>query len=197
MKTKPILFSTPMIQAILAGNKTMTRRICKPQPDTRGLRFTNRWEDYHGNKVKPRYEIGDVLWVRETWQKFLIEGGGFGYTYKANNHIFDQDTKWKPSIFMPKSACRIWLKVTDVKAERLQDISEGDAIMEGVGSGFQMNAGWPDYEHIENGICTLTQDTAKMSYVSLWNKINGKDSWDLNPWVWVYSFERIDKPENF
>lgn len=95
---------------------------------------------------------------------------------------------------MPKAAARLYLKVISCVAEKLQDITEDSAIAEGVGCGFQMNAGWPDYEHInKSGICTLTQDTARMSYASLWDKINGPGSWDLNPWVWVIKFEIMNE----
>ena len=157
---KPILFSTNMIQAILAGNKTQTRRILKPQPgaDTdvsympneplnwKGEWFEYKWETEEGETIckHPKYNVGDVLWVRETFAEW--ENGG--YAYKADGFIerygaWERDTpkkfhdverveKWKPSIFMPKDACRIFLEVTSVRAERLQDISEDDAIAEGI-----------------------------------------------------------------
>lgn len=165
-------------------------------------------------KDRARWESGDVLWVRETWGWYgNIISGSYGFVppeeprwppsvikggfkrpiiYKADypKHRFDpDDSGWKPSIYMPYTACRIWLDVIDVRVERLQDISEVDAIAEGIGHGFQMNGGWPDYEHIKNGTCTLTQDTAEMSYASLWESINGKGSWSKNPWVWVIEFK--------
>jgi len=208
---RPILFSTPMVQAILDGRKTQTRRIIKKQPHGAG-EWVMRGISWLFPNVNPYVKIkcpygqpGDVLWVRETWAKtgdnFHDDWPGHGdYYYKADDPYSEMELnsptkgipKWRPSIFMPKYACRIRLLVEDVRVERLQDISEEDAIAEGVGVGFQMNGGWPDYEHIENGICTVTQDTARMSYWSLWDSINGKGSWDKNPWVWVIEFKKFD-----
>lgn len=92
---------------------------------------------------------------------------------------------------MPRSSSRIILKVTGVRVERLQEITEEDAIAEGVGHGFRMNAGWPDYQHIQpNGICELTQDTASMSFASLWESIHGPGAWERDPWLWVIQFDR-------
>src|SRR5690554_1440827 len=118
MKLKPILFSTPMVQAILEGRKTQTRRTLKIQPDDRGLRMTSvLFEDYHGNELKPKYQKGDILWVKETFGKLVerYKDGtpvylpkGFKYVYKADGIYMK---KWKPSIFMPKEAARLFLKV--------------------------------------------------------------------------------------
>lgn len=212
MKEIPILFSTEMVKAILAGRKTQTRRIVKANgkatafriavmPDGTKIPFGIDEDEAMQDYIKCPYgKPGDRLWVRETWQH--MEDHWFDasrFFYKADYpYYFDDvtisasDIRWKPSIFMPREACRIILEVTDVRVEMLQDISEEDAIAEGVGSGFQMNGGWPDYEHIKNGVCAVTQDTARMSYWSLWDKINGKGSWDKNPWVWVVSFKRIE-----
>jgi len=223
-----------MVQAILDGRNTMTRRIVKPQPDDSGL-----WnDDTHPRSINstlsgwngtvnetgeskefkcPYGQPGDILWVRETFyaygrwvkngisktgkQKFKFQDlTGTDFQYKYFNEKPDRIKKGKldgigwykrPSIFMPHKAARIFLEVVSVRVERLKDISEADAIGEGVGHGFQMNAGWPDYMHIKNGICTLTQDTAEMSFASLWESINGNGSWDANPWVWCISFKRI------
>lgn len=206
MKQRPILFSTEMIQSILAGNKTQTRRLVKPPYNTypavtkylTSCEFDFHFPDGIGQYTISPYGIPcDQLWVRET---FVWEGetkytdilpiGDF--YYKADFPAGDGPTKWKPSIFMPREASRITLEITDIQVERLLDISEEDAIHEGVGSGFQINAGYPDYQHIENGICQLTQDTAKMSFASLWEKINGPGSWEKNLWCWVVSFKRIE-----
>ena len=111
------------------------------------------------------------------------------YHFETTDEI---PTKWRPSIFMPKAASRITLEITDIRLDRLLAISEEDAIAEGIGHGFQMNTGWPDYLHIKNGVCELTQDTAIMSFASLWEKINGKGSWKKNPWVWVVKFSKVD-----
>jgi hypothetical protein len=183
-KEIPILFSTPMVQAILAGRKTMTRRLAGDYVDEYAIaemitdavvadpdavdivekQLKGVCVNFDDGEwiIKSRWQPGDLLWVREAW---------------------------KPSIHMPKNAARIWLEVTDVKVERLHDISEEDAKAEGVGAGFQMNAGWPDYLHIQNGVCSVTQDTASVSFGTLWEFINGKESWEANPWVWVVSFK--------
>lgn len=157
--------------------------------------------------TKAPWEKGDVLWVRETWwkrpfltRKDLKDGADTWpeYEYEVEKIMAWDETElkhygWKrmPSIFMPKKACRIKLKVEGLRVERLQDITEKDSIYEGVGAGFQMNAGWPDYNSIKNGICHLTQDEARMSFASLWESINGKNAWDSNPFVWVTDFKRV------
>jgi hypothetical protein len=132
MKFIPILFSTPMVQAILDGKKTQTRRIVKPQPQD-----VTHYEDgtvvWHPNVIKSPYEVGDVLWVRETFfcTKYyehtpLFKDKG-KYVYKATENFIGLH-KWKPSLFMPKKACRLFLHVKNIRVELLQDISEQDAI---------------------------------------------------------------------
>lgn len=220
MKIKPILFSTPMVQAILNGTKTQTRRIIKKQPfnaksdiicqlddfkeGTWGAKFKYFGEERYEitNLFKPLAQIGDILWVRETWS--LVPKSAYSkellFPYTDSSNIiykasFDRafSSPWKPSIHMPKIAARIFLKVTGVRIERLQDISEKDAIAEGI-KVIEVDEAYFDYEfNGENG----SYATARGSFNSLWCKINGKDSWSSNPWVWVYEFERVDKPENF
>lgn len=202
---KPILFSTPMVQAILAGTKTQTRRIIKPQPiidiDSGYKYWDNLMFDIHDDLFETlylpehaKYAIGDILWVRETFgiHEGSIQGSyGFqeGETIEYPPHFLDKNNvkrcitfkadypkssmKWKPSIFMPKEACRIFLKVKNIKAEKLQDISENDCIAEGV---------IPDLatDHYKGVYYT--------AYMTLWNKINGNNEWDKNPFVWVYEF---------
>jgi hypothetical protein len=175
MKEKPIIFSTLMVQAILAGKKTQTRRVIKPQPDSRGLRTTNvMYEDLHGREIKFSYgQIGDILWVRETW--FYAEGY---FIYKADCHENYEINKWKPSIFMPKEACRIRLKIINIRVEKLQNISESDASAEGLQDYYGKRT--PYSSNI-------------IRYSDLWEEINGKDSWLLNPWVWVIEFKRFNQ----
>ena len=128
----------------------------------------------------PRWEVGDILWVRETWQRtdFLhVSDENYGYVYKASENgreweANDESWKWRPSIFMPKEACRIWLEVTDVRAERLQDISRGDAMQEGC------------------PFANMAKETSPCVWFSeIWEKING--NWNENPWVWCISFKRL------
>ena len=209
MAERPILFSTPMVRAILDGRKTQTRRIVKDIP--LGYDFVGASEDKTYLRaitdkgrvlwtIDPRWHIGDVLWVRETWKELQgapdIEDGTTdtgNYVYKADDeagHVL----KWKPSIFMPKEACRIKLRVTDIRVEQLQDISYEDAIAEGIESDCQFyrsNAYLHQYKDYERG--DFDCDSIG-SYMTLWESINGKGSWDKNPFVWVITFERITNP---
>lgn len=195
MAIKPILFNTEMVRAILDGLKTCTRRIVKPQPDekhTFPLGFvTDSTEkknvgcfgfgiDEYGGSiqyVKPPYGYapGDILYVRETWKK--APNGYYYYEDWQRNDIADV-TKWKPSIYMPKDAARIWLKVTDVRVERLQDMTDDDAEAEGCF----------DYTSTALGFFYIWDSTIKKSDIDRYG-------WDANPWVWVISFERCEKPE--
>jgi hypothetical protein len=187
-KEHPILFSTPMVQAILNGTKTQTRRIIKPQPDSRGLRTSNvMWEDWHGREVKCPYgEHGDIIWVRETWNKIQdVFFGGEMYIYKEKYVTYKRPGasvwKWKPSIYMPKEACRIRLLIKDIRVERLCDITEEDAIVEGI----EMKTGI--FDHINGGIHQQPSDI----YAELWDKIHGDGSWIKNPFVWVIEFKKL------
>lgn len=143
MKFRPILFSTEMVQAILAGRKTQTRRIIKPQPTQIGglwrldkkqasNRPFNEWHNHPFGIHSPYGQVGDVLWVRETFYKSLIDDS---YQYKADRN-YSHGISWKPSLFMPKAAARIFLRITNIRVERLQDISEEDAKAEGIKSYF-------------------------------------------------------------
>lgn len=188
-KTKyhPILFSTPMVQAILEGRKTQTRRVVKdemlqkatPEDDIEFLLLT----------IIYKYKVGDVLWLRETFYANTSEQLQGTFYYKASTDI-GWKFKWKPSIFMPKEACRAYLKIKAIRVERLQDISEEDSIAEGVIK--EKNGQWKNY---------LVPQTfwtyAKYSFETLWISINGKESMNKNPFVWVYEFETIDKPLDF
>lgn len=207
---KPILFSTPMVQAILNGTKTQTRRIIKlrdkslPDDDSisRLIEFDSNGEMTEGNpdkimdfskhypywkELKPKYNIGDIIYVRETWQKSNFENGHFShYIYKADNDPLHNFIKWKPSLFMQKEAARIFLQIKNVRIERLQNISESDAIAEGIEKEFDTYLDY--YWKTKTGSFYLNPID---SFKSLWEKINGKNSWDLNPYIWVYEFEKI------
>lgn len=187
-----------MVRAILESRKTQTRRIIKPQPDDSGLHDHSRFpmslesiqkgwwgtDDLTGEmrRFNCRYgQIGDVLWVRESFR--IIRGNVTGdeYDYPAET-IYKADGAhgpFKPSIHMPKSACRIFLEITDMRVERIQDITAADCLAEGITAG--------DYPN----------DIPAMAFVDLWMTINGEGSWISNPWAWVVCFQRIDKPENF
>jgi len=204
IKEKPILFSSQMIKAILNGNKSQTRRIVKFPKDFDGQevypngQFGCKYSVADGRlqRLYPKYLKDDILYVKETFCKLrpqMLPGDDLpdwcDYDYKSTCDI---KHKWISPIYMPKEGSRIKLLITNVKCQKLQDITEEDCIKEGIGSGFQINSGFPDYQHIDKyGVCNLTQDTAKMSYATLWDKINGNGSWDKNNWVFVYEFEKI------
>lgn len=249
MKFIPILFSSPMVQAILEDRKTMTRRIADvPVGDYNGIdimdwglsqhpyfdendklwryRVQTRVDESEGYVLKSQYgQPGDMLWVKETFTVLEYNDlrlvvvqyeDGIKKVCRLTPDEYAKFCKWqkkigrKSSLFMFKSMSRIFLEVTDVRVERLQDITEEDAIAEGVES-FEVNLATYPGERIEQGydsdIATLYKDyqpiapfafdRAKQSFESLWKSINGPDSWQRNEWVRVISFKRIDKPEKF
>ena len=197
MKTKPILFSTDMVQAILDGRKTMTRRLSgleKLNKNPTCYRTYFRLPISNGNvdfvirdkkdgsetALKPRYNKHDILYVKETHT--IIDGT---IVYRADAPA-STNIKWKPSLFMKKEYARIFLEVTNVRCERLHDITDEDARYEGVKRQGDF------YNYIHN---TYSLEFPKKSFMTLWFTINGVDSWDGNPWVFVYEFKRIEKPE--
>lgn len=191
---KPILFNTDMVRAILEDRKTETRRVVKPQPEKGahspyecvGGRFAFRiGERACTNQYNPPYHLGDILYVRETWNRLLGE-----WIYKADQKPgFKNPGKWRPSIHMPHEAARIFLRVTDVRVERLQEIKNEQAQAEGV-------KGWMvatdrDWDKNPNYI---------LAFRHAWNstiKPADRDlyGWEANPWVWVIEFELISREE--
>lgn len=200
MKERPILFNAPMVRAILDGTKTQTRRVVKggPLQWLVGAKFDPAFVADPGNYLCPYGQPGDRLWVRENFcpiypQDPTYNGGrpieyDYAATYQHGNRLGDTlgiKKRWKPSIHMPRWASRITLEITGVRVERLQDISEADAIAEGVG----LNAG-------AIGVPTTGESPQPMAialYQDLWQSINGPDSWTANPWVWAVEFKRIDE----
>lgn len=207
-----ILFNTEMVRAILDGRKSCMRRICKDgneytvpdmnfyNADRRTYAVHNYADKKHTDKLSIAERScpicpGDILYVRETWKK--APNGYYYYEDWKRNDIADV-TKWKPSIRMPKEAARIWLKVTDVRVERLQDITPKGAESEGVGNLFYDDIGYGEKNYgtevdTEYGI-------AKEQFAWLWESTIKKSDldrygWDANPWVWVIEFERCEKPE--
>lgn len=231
MAIKPILFNTEMVRAILDGRKACTRRLPRKQieekyfeyeewvcavapPGSTWLSEKEFYEEY------PPYQIGDILYVRETWCGLPVnEAGHFRghpiYYYRADGDLRPEGWRgaWRPSIHMPKEAARIWLKVTDVRVERLQDITEDGAEAEGMPDSL-------DYP-VDKAYCPLCKgegiigtvdvhslghmdvdcpycDSYRKRFENLWNSINQKSldsyGWDANPWVWVIEFERCEKP---
>lgn len=215
---KPILFSTPMVIAIDENRKGQTRRIIKSKHESGLLRVAKNqkgeiteitsldwnerpYNDDNTNDINPKYNVGDILWVRETWAKVPITAYGSEFIYKADfNRTYSGG--WKPSIFMPKDAARFFIEVTKVRIERLQDISEEDAIAEGLYS--QNFTGWgdePNLPHFPEPTVYKANKTRDWSedaigeFQHIWESINGKESWNENPFVFVYEFKKVEKPK--
>lgn len=189
MSLKPILFNTEMVRALLEGRKTVTRRVVKPQPVLDGHLWKlggAAWSDSvlsapvmlgHSLYNRAPYQPGDVLWVRETWTR--TEAGTIMYRSDSEDTVCD---RWRPSIHMPREVARIFLRVTGVRCERLQELTLKDAEMEG------MDLRGPMFT----------------KFVEVWNKTVQRNPnkfkrypyyWEDNPWVWVIEFERISKED--
>ncbi|MES3016195.1 MAG: hypothetical protein V4721_00390 [Bacteroidota bacterium] len=210
MKARPILFNAHMVRALLEDRKTNTRRILKPQPEGGLLGVVKERKTYWfkgGEKssieVKcPFGQVGDLLWVRET---FLISGHEEEYGahyYRADpldnswvlrNH--EDYPKWTPSIFMKRLSSRLTLEIIDIRVEQLQDISEDDALAEGIVQyegivDIRCYGGSPvEIKGVRYGINEGDYECPIKAYAELWKSINGKDSWDADPWVWVIEFK--------
>jgi len=233
---KPILFSGPMVRAILEGRKSMTRRVVKMAGiDFRGgggkagpdWNDPSCWgfEDEDGREwalapgdsvdevIPCPYHRGQRLWVRETWTESVDKAGKAVVVYRADGAAYGilcdadgegdvvghnstpvecafdlESLRWRPSIFMPRWACRTMLEVTDVRVERLQEITEEDAITEGVGPGF-VPCPHPQFSDVQTTRCV----GYRPMFQRLWNEINSKRGfgWDVNPFVRVISFKRV------
>lgn len=219
MAIKPILFNTEMVLVILDGRKSCTRRICKDanertvpdmdfyNADRRTYAVHNYADKKHTDKLSIAERTcpicpGDILYVRKSYSEL-----SFGYVYKADGenigHLGNV-IKWHPSIHMPKEAARIWLKVMNVRVERLQEMKPVDVIKEGA---------YPDcwdclntYGESGSQCCYGTEeqcsqcDEVMMEWEKLWNSTIKKSNidrygWSANPWIWVIEFERCEKPE--
>lgn len=193
----PILFNTEMVRANLDGRKTCTRRLVRFLPGE-NPQWTGYIRDglmlYNGRNepciMKAPYQPGDILYVRETWCALPVNEAGHirghsVYYYKADGDLRPEGWrgKWHPSIHMPKEAARIWLKVTDVRVERLQEMWASDASKEGI--------------YFSK---PTTADEMLIAFAKLWDSTIKKSDiyhygWDANPYVWVIEFERCEKPE--
>lgn len=189
---KPILFNTEMVRAILEGRKTVTRRVVKPQPPAtsvvrkRGCSWDwTFWADCDmGHLMLPPYHPGDILWVRETWAHPSAAEIAAGadpnmYLYRADVLQPAAWDKWRPSIHMPKEAARLFLRVTGVRVERLQEMVLADVLMEGILEADSYEGTWERWHKTWN-------NTVKPIDLPLYG-------WEANPWLWVIEFERISK----
>ena len=208
MSIKPILFNTEMVQANLNGLKSATRRVAFPNEDLRefprpdnpdawwfrGRVYTN-WDSAmrspQGVLSLCKYKTGDILYVRETWDNEPITPGGHFrpggvWYYKADGDLRPEAWRgnWHPSIHMPKEAARLFLRVTDVRAERVQDIDSDGIRAEGVNT---LAAHVGDMEISLQEFARLWDTTIKPADLN-------KYGWDANPWVWVIEYERCEKP---
>ncbi|CDC70016.1 MULTISPECIES: hypothetical protein [environmental samples] len=201
---KPILFNTEMVKAILEGRKTVTRRVMKPQPDGRPVPMTKDscYPGYFAIQgtekvVRPPFQPGDILWVRETFRvDYLSNIPGSGRVqYKDDAYMdisFDakrynmmrraqRKPGWRPNENMPREAARIFLRVTCVRVERLQDMVLGDVLMEGITEAGTYEKTWGRWHQ-------TWDSTIKPADLPTYG-------WETNPWVWVIEFERISKEE--
>lgn len=223
---KPILFNNEMVRAILEGRKTQTRRVIKDTKDLYFLGFaecsspkrnegtaifsTSKYlNEAVITHIKPKYQVGDILWVQETWKVDSVADHllNMAIDFKAvlSEYIqaeklcdftserykkfrkFYQKNGWQSPYFMPREAARIFLKVANVKVQRIQDITPDECLKEGI-KGYSFGANAPD-AYGDN----LYTDP-KLAFKSLWDNLYKKKGygWDANPWVWVYSFERLE-----
>ena len=229
MRQLPIPYAEVMVKSLLQNLKTITRRTkglerVNENPDDwkivngdwseKGVLFFNK--NGHSDRMKPQFQIGDQLWVKETYTTLVpehfIEPLKTKYVYKADCDAESEQTRkdyvaqgypyrWISGRFMPKAAARVWLEVTGIKCDRLQSISHEDCIAEGI-LPLNMSAA----QLSETGQRYFAYSKTKQLFVdgldpfwsfnSLWCSINGGESWDHNPWVFAYTFKRIDKPDD-
>ncbi len=211
---RPMLFSTSMVQAILEGRKTQTRRMCKVQPENGcyvELNMKSSLVEFDTNEgIDNKYckfsvSIGDIIWVRETFLMKQSSNESKLYIHKADcssEHLEHYAGQWKPSLFMPKEACRLFLEITNIRVERLNEISKEDAINEGIQPLLmsrmqQIQSGQLYRNYLSKDELFNDGLSAINSYKSLWQKINVINSWSENPFVWVYNFKVIECPERF
>ena len=223
MKERPILFSGPMVKAILDERKTQTRRVVKQVPhwehcgkdimewglsdcytEEDGTHWLDIQTEVDDNSHKeifcPYGQPGDRIWVRETWAQTDTRFEKVPVAYRATDDGRALlDDKWRPSIHMPRWASRITLEITGIRVERLQEISEEDAIAEGLSAitkdGKLIKYGITDRDGLPGNDdygwhWSKFEVDARFAYRKLWESINGPGSWDANPWVWVVEFKR-------
>lgn len=200
MVDRPIIFSASMVRALLDGRKTQTRRVLKPQPS--GIAQAERiapksWRIFPESDrcsidfKAPPYAPGDRLWVRETWcrvsdnpmSEIATLASGDGIAYRAtDDDEMSIPPRWRSPIFMPRWASRLTLTVTDVRLQRLQEISEADALAEGI------QPFGPVFSVEKADGFTACGTTARAAFATLWNSLHGPDAWNANPWVAAISF---------
>lgn len=207
MKERPILFSAPMVRAIMEGRKTQTRRVVKPQPTFERVEcYGDSWawakgkDNFSGvtteqltgpagllHETRCPFRKGNKLWVKETYGPC---DGGFCYRASEAEGVKPEDGKWHPSIFMFREASRITLEITEVRVERLQEISARDCVEEGID--FKKHECECDTCARSTKLCPATSSSLIMEYSELWDSINRKKyPWAKNPWAWAITFKRV------
>lgn len=219
MSDRAILFSAPMIAALLAGRKTQTRRVLSlpPAPEHLGEwqvstvggpgvydgegretpEYPCVWHSRTGAVVSPRFVVGDRLWVREAWRthkayddrKPSEMGGDERVWPELGRDNCDAHGRYRYGRFMPRWASRLTLIVTDVRVERLQDCTEADAIAEGIESHIDLNAYDEEAEHFRGAVGLPSRIYPAEAYADLWDSINGSGAWEANPWITAISFD--------
>lgn len=215
MKERPILFSAPMVRALLDGTKTQTRRVVKPQPRHLLIRSSNDGEWYDADCVSPGTLVkcpygapGDRLWVRETfgmWPGSLDEERQTLYRatvpeapggWPSRRGPIADFVRWRPSIHMPRRFSRLTLEIVSVRVERVQEISEADALAEGVPlCDYSFGRAYGG-DLTGDGITRVPMDSARSAFLCLWDSINAARgfSWASNPWCWCIAFKRVEQP---
>ena len=204
---KGICFTESMFNAVIEGRKIQTRRIINPQPDDDGLHDDDKFprslkstltgfngtvnEIGESKEFKPRYRVGDVVYLKEPY--FITKGKPY-YLYGKPEQKFMPDRYWKNKLFMPEKYARYFIEITDVRCERLRDISDEDCLKEGIKKDFDFDGIDVCYfnkiNHTKkiNGFLDIAYKTPQEAYAYLIEKINGKGTWNSNPFVWVYDF---------
>ena len=202
--SKPIICGDSMVRAILSGNKTVTRRLTnlKDQSVVKCGPKTIAALGHPLVAASSPYDSGDTLWVRETWTAWSPTMGTMPEIYYRADNILNPENKnffavtWRPAIYMPKSIARLFLRVTDTRLVRLQDITDDDAEREGCEADWFDFSDDPDYPRME-----ITA-TPRMAFAELWDSLRKpadrvKYGWAANPWVWRIAFERCEKPDGW
>lgn len=225
MKERPMIFNAEMVRAILDGRKTQTRRIMKPQPTPCTLQKGGHWwpsnvfktmlhieEEMQNGKgcwgglvgdACPFGDVGDRIWVRETWARYNIDQDSHDMAYRATTpEDWPEEGRWRPSMHMPRWASRITLEITGVRVERLNNISHEDAEREGIHTEVWDQTVVAKNYAAEDGFFQFWSESMphyvemnelyRSSFQSLWQSIYGAENWQANPWVWVIEFKRIE-----
>ena len=217
MKERPIIFSTQMVRAILRGAKTQTQRVIPVLPK-RGYSLHQISEDKfcfrkvhkngdatHSDVFRRPFDPCDLLWVCETYRPIFGQTGDLiGVDYKADDpekwerlgDVIGTPVKWRPSIHMPRQMSRLILKVTAIRAEPLRDISDKDAIKEGIYSSFLCDFPYQIAMDWNGKTKAIVEDVPKRDFETLWRSLypDGQKSWGANPWVWVIDFDVVKRP---